>query len=127
LNNKFTIIVVTGFIMLFASSLLTVYAQQTTAPQTQNHPGNSMIEGIISLVSSTMAIFLFIISVNAYRVEKRRRFLFVSAAFLLFAVKGIMFATSEMFLPTESAVLEMVSVLLDFGILTSFFAGLFKK
>jgi hypothetical protein len=109
-------------------SFFTVFArQESIVIQSSNHTGISIIEGVLAIASSVMAIFLFILSTIALKKDKRACFRFVSAAFFLFAFKEAMFAVSEMILSVESAELEIVLVALDFAILGLFFLGLVKS
>jgi hypothetical protein len=84
------------------------------------------IEVYIATGSSVLAIFLFVISIFAYRKEKRSRLLFVMSAFFLFAVKGLLLAIDEL-LPPNGLTTEPIALMLDFGVLLLFFLGLVKK
>lgn len=84
------------------------------------------IEAYISIGSSVLAIFLFVISTLAYRKEKRSRLLFVMSAFFLFAVKGLLITIDEL-LPQQGLTVEPIALMLDFGVLLLFFLGLVKK
>lgn len=83
------------------------------------------IDTLISIATSILAVFLFIISAIAYKNDKRKRLLFVTGAFFLFSVKGFLIVADEFFPQTGWP--EPLAHLLDFGILILFFSGLVKK
>jgi hypothetical protein len=83
------------------------------------------IDTLISIATSILAVILFLISAIAYKKDKRKRLLFVTGAFFLFAVKGFLIVADE-FSP-QMGWPEPVVHLLDFGILILFFSGLAKK
>jgi hypothetical protein len=82
------------------------------------------LESLIIIVSSILAVALFIISLLAYWRDKRIRLLFVTGAFFLFAIKGFLVVIGDN--PGESWI-DTGAPLLDFGILLLFFLGLIKK
>ncbi len=117
------------FFLLAVTSLLLlsfVFAQEADVKDIQL--GHFQLDKLLVLGSSILATALFIISITAYSRDKRKRFLFVSIAFLLFSVKGYLLA-SELFIPAmaEAGWVDSVTSFFDFGILLSFFAGLMKK
>lgn len=83
------------------------------------------LEEIITLSSSLLATALFIISFIAYRRDGRKRLLFVTIAFFLFAVKGFLSASDLFF--SERDWVDPVASFLDFAILLCFFFGILKK
>lgn len=84
------------------------------------------IESLIIIVSSILAVALFIISLLSYWRDRRRRLLFVTGAFFLFAVKGFLVVIGDYSVPGISWI-DTGAPLLDFGILLLFFLGLIKK
>lgn len=80
----------------------------------------------ITLASSVLAIILFVITIIAYKRDGRKKILYVSVAFFLFAVKGFLIS-SDIILQNKSAWIDPIATILDFAILLSFFAGLLKK
>jgi len=82
-------------------------------------------DDLVTFCSSILASVLFVITVIAYKRDKRKRLLYVSVAFFLFAVKGFL-STAEMFFP-QAGWTDLIASLLDFAILSSFFVGLLKK
>lgn len=84
------------------------------------------IESLIIMMASILAIVLFIISSLAYLRDRRRRLLFVTGAFFLFAVKGFLVVIGDFSIPGVSWI-DTSAPLLDFGILLLFFLGLIKK
>ena len=87
-----------------------------------------MMQLLILIATSILAVFLFVISFLAYRKNRRRRLLFVTAAFFLFAVKGVLMGFNEFLevLYHQELLIESIAQLLDFGILALFFLGLIK-
>ena len=87
------------------------------------------IEVLILIATSILAGFLFVISFIAYRKDRRERLLFITAAFFLFAVKGVLMVLNEFleFLYLKTTLIEPIVQLLDFSILALFFLGLMKN
>ncbi|NIA12178.1 MAG: hypothetical protein GWP10_21275 [Nitrospiraceae bacterium] len=83
-------------------------------------------DNLVTLCSSILASTLFVITLIAYKRDKRKKLLYVSIAFFLFAVKGFLL-TSDMFFPQKAGWADLIASLLDFAILSSFFVGLLKK
>jgi hypothetical protein len=83
------------------------------------------IDTLITIATSILAVILFLISAIAYKKDKRKRLIFVTGAFFLFAVKGFLITVDEFF--PQKGWPEPVAHLLDFGILILFFSGLVKK
>ena len=83
------------------------------------------LEKLLNLLSGLLSLALMALTLMAYRRTGNRRLLFVSLAFLLFAVKGFLNG-SEVFLG-EWIFIDPVSSVLDFAILLSFFAGILGK
>ncbi len=84
------------------------------------------VSNLITLASSILATALFVISFIAYRRDRRNKLLFVSIAFLLFAVKGFLL-TSDIFFPSKGAWVDPAANTLDLFVLACFFIGLIKK
>lgn len=82
------------------------------------------VGNLLTLASSILALFLFAVTALAYHRDGRSRLLFVSVAFLLFALKG--FIASDFFFK-EQNLLDLVASFLDFAILACFFTGLMRK
>ena len=83
------------------------------------------VDELITAASSLLAIVLFAFTAIAYRRDGRKKLLYVSIAFLLFAVKGLLLA-SELILP-EKAWVDPIANIMDFAILLIFFFALMKK
>lgn len=83
-------------------------------------------DNLVTFGSSILASILFFITIVAYKRDKRKRLLYVSTAFFLFAVKGFLL-TSDIFFPQKAGWVDLTASLLDFAILTSFFVGILKK
>ncbi len=83
------------------------------------------LEKLLHLINGILATTLCIISYLAYRREKRKRVLYVSIAFLLFAIKGFL-ASSELFIQ-EITFIDPLAVILESAIIGTFFFGMLKK
>jgi drug/metabolite transporter (DMT)-like permease len=84
------------------------------------------IDSLITIAASMLAVILFVISLIAYKKDKRGRLFFVTGAFLLFAVKGLLIA-SDVFFPQKGGWVDPTAHMLDFVILLMFFLGLIKE
>ncbi len=85
----------------------------------------SMGEEILNIGSGMLATILFGLTFVAYKRTKRSRLLYVSIAFLLFAIKGYL-SGAEIFFGDWPWV-DATTGILDFVILLSFFRGILKK
>ena len=83
---------------------------------------------LIVIATSILACFLFAISFIAYMKDRRKKLLFITAAFFLFGVKGVLMIINEYleFIYLKTSLIEPIAQLLDFGILALFFLGLIK-
>ncbi len=75
---------------------------------------------MIQLISSLLALFLFVISMLAYRRERRKKLFLVSAAFFFYSIMKFLDASSTFF-PRKGEYLEIGGSFLDFVVLTLFF------
>lgn len=82
-------------------------------------------EKLLNLGSGLLATGLFILTLIAYKRTNRKRLLYVSLAFLLFAAKG--FLTSEELFFKEWSWVDPTASFLNFVIMLSFFYGVIKK
>jgi hypothetical protein len=98
------------------------------AEENENQPGISGLEfdDLFTIGSSLLASALFILTLIAYKRDGRKRLLYVSVAFLLFAIKGFLIA-SDIIFPEKGVWTDPAAKFLDFAILLSFFFGLLKK
>jgi hypothetical protein len=83
-------------------------------------------DSLINILSSLLAVVLFLISLLSYLRDRRRRLLFVTGAFFLFAVRGFLIVMSDYSVP-GAVWIDSLANLLDFGVLLLFFLGLIKK
>ena len=109
------------FLILFAIS--NVYAQEEDANDPQVY--GLELEKLLNLVNGLLALALFFITFIASRREHRPRLLWVSIAFLIFAI-GSFLVSHELFFE-EIVWLEPLRVVLDFVALLTFFYAMFKK
>ncbi|WP_421077662.1 hypothetical protein Mjas_08150 [Methanothermococcus sp. Ax23] len=84
------------------------------------------LDEIIRLLSSILALGIFIISTIAYHREHNKKLLLVSVAFFFYAVKGFL-KISDLIFPQKGEFIDIVANLLDFVILLLFFTALVIK
>ena len=83
------------------------------------------LEKLINFINGVLALILFLIILIAYKRDYRKRFLYVSIAFLLYAIRNFL-AASELFI-AEIPLVDPISTVLDFIILLTFFFGILTK
>jgi hypothetical protein len=83
------------------------------------------LEKLLNLGSALLATGLFILTSLAFKKTNRKRLLYLSLAFLLFAIKGFLLS-HELFL-ADIPIIDPIASFLDFAILLSFFIGVLKK
>lgn len=81
---------------------------------------------IIELLSSLLALILFLISLIAYMRERRKKLFLVSAAFFFYSIIKFLDVASAFF-PGIGFDLEIAGSLLDFVVLTLFFLSMVSK
>jgi hypothetical protein len=81
---------------------------------------------IIQLVSSLLALFLFVISFLAYMQERRKKLFILSAAFFFYSIMKFLDA-ANIFFPGRGDYLEIWGSLLDFVVLALFFFSMITK
>lgn len=82
-------------------------------------------EKLLSFGSGVLAAALCILTFTAYKRTNRKKLIFITIAFFLFAVKAFLIST-ELFID-EIAWVDIASAFLDFAILLSFFYGVIRK
>ena len=115
--------------LLFIVSIILVFAGVpiVTAQQGENEIqflGINLEEGI-GVIVSVISLILFTLTFIAYRRDGRKKFLFVSIAFFLFAVKSFL-DSLELFME-EIAIFGPISVILELFVILFFFFGVIKK
>jgi len=111
------------FLCLIAIALL---ADITTAQEeSEINLFGFELEKVIMLINAWISLFLFFISLIAYKRDGRARLFYVSLAFLIFSVKNFMIS-SELFFP-EVAWFDPAATVLEFAVILSFFYGVLKK
>lgn len=123
-KQKMIIIVIFMFLLLMQVSSL-VSAQTTVGEHDDLEIFNLEIEKLLNFGSGMLALILSYVTLTAYRRTKQERLLYVTIAFLLFAIKGFLTA-HELFFEEWSWVDPVASVL-NFVILLTFFIGIVKK
>jgi|GEM_PF-2494067 len=84
------------------------------------------VTDIITIFTTALAVILGVISFIAYRRDKRTKYLLVTLAFSIFAVKGIFIVGSDL-LSSRQPVFDIVASLLDFLVLGCIFLSITKK
>lgn len=112
------------FVLTLISSLFVVSAEELNDISSLGSEVD--LSDLITMGSSILATFLFVLSVIAYGRDGRKRFFYVSLAFLLFAIKGILISI-DAFFPQKGVWADPLGTFLDFGILLSFFFGIVKR
>ena len=120
-NNK----LVFGFTIFILLFIFSPFSMAFEGGETEGMRG-IQFDDIATIGSSLFASILFILTFVAYKRDKRKRLLYVSMAFLLFAIKGSLIA-SDIFFPQKGAWLDPTAKFLDFAILLTFFVGILKK
>ena len=109
--------------------LLLMVLLLATTVLAEDHEDEGLIEAygeeVLNLGSGILATVLFALTFIAYRRTNRSRLLYVSLAFLLFAIKGYL-SGAELFFG-EWLWVDSTTGILDFAILLSFFRGILKK
>jgi len=82
-------------------------------------------EELLNTGSAILATVLFALTFLAYKRTKQQRLLFVTLAFLLFAIKG--YISGAELIVGDFDWSDIATALLDFAILLSFFAGVLKR
>ena len=83
------------------------------------------LDKLLNLGSALLATALFILTLIAYNRKKSQRLLYVSIAFLIFALKGFLISMEIVF--GDLGWIDPVATILDFAMLLSFFFGILKK
>lgn len=81
------------------------------------------LDQIIQLISSLLALSLFVISFLAYLRERRKKLFLLSAAFFFYSVMKFLDA-ANIFFPKTGESLEILGSLLDFVVLALFFISM---
>lgn len=112
------------FLVLIISSSFVLAIEETKENKPQAFGFD--LEGLITFGSSILAIVLFILTIIAYKRDGRKNLLYISIAFLLFAIKGVL-VSIDIFFPEKGGLIDPIANFLDFAILLSFFFGVVKK
>ena len=83
------------------------------------------LEKLLNFINGILALILFLIIFVTYRRDYRKRFLYVSIAFLLYSIRNFLVAL-ELFIE-EIPLIDPISTVLDFVILLTFFFGILTK
>ncbi len=108
------------FFFLFTFS---VYAEEDTGTDMELY--GLEVEKLLNLFSGVLALVLFFLTYSGYRNSNNKRLQYVSIAFLLFAVKGLLISHELFF--NEWSWVDPITSVFDFAILLMFFLGIVKK
>ena len=108
---------VIGLIVLLAAVVIVAFS-----------PASNSLDGadFVVIATSSLALLLGCVSFTAYSADGRARFLFVTVAFFLFFLKGVIIVGSDIFF-LDQPLLDMIANLLDFAVLALVFAAIVKK
>lgn len=84
------------------------------------------LDQIIQLISSLLALILFVISLLAYRRECRKKLFILSSAFFFYSIMNFLDAAS-IFFPQAGEYSEVWGSLLNFVVLALFFLSMITK
>lgn len=84
------------------------------------------LDNLIVLLSSFLALLLFVLSFLAYLREHRRKLFLVAIAFFFYFLMGFLDA-SEVFFPIIGDQLEILGSLLNIAVLLSFYFAILTK
>lgn len=84
------------------------------------------IDNLIVLLSSILALLLFMISLFAYFRERRKKLLMVTAAFFFYFLMGFLDASESLF-PSVGDEMELLGSVLNFVVLSLFFFAMLTK
>ena len=83
------------------------------------------VEKLLDLASGLFAVILFVLTLFSYQRAKHKRLIYVSIAFLLFAIKEFLLSSELLF--GDLGWVDPITSVLNFAIMLSFFIGLIKK
>ena len=130
--KKRNVVLLILLIVVVSSILVLAFWQMEVISTSENQEGHLIVgpglelDNVITLIASIMAMVLFGLTFLSYKRDGRTRFLYVSIAFLLFAIRGLLL-TLDIFYPQQAGWVDLFAAVLDFAILLSFFFGILKK
>ena len=118
--------------LFFCCAAVMAILLMTTAPVMAAETNDaSVIRGwdivdIITALTTVLAVILGVISFIGYRRDQRTKFLLVTLAFSLFALKGVLIVGSDI-LSMRQPVFDIIASLLDFLVLGCIFLSITQK
>lgn len=113
---------ITIFILIAAIPVMAIETSDITALR-----GFDLVD-IITLFTTILAVILGIVSFIGFRRDQRQKFLVVTLAFAIFALKGILIISGDMYLPVlQQPVFDILASLLDFLVLACIFLSITMK
>ena len=124
MKNKILVFVI---LALFLMQLSSIVLAEEDEDDDQDDPEifGLEIDELLNLGSGLLATGLFVVTFLAYKKTKRKRLVYVSTAFALFAINGFLTSTELFF--EELAWIDPIASFLNFAILLSFFFGIVRK
>ena len=120
-NLSFVLLITLFTVFLIGSSGIVTADTNSTNPLQ-----NLDIVDFIIFCASILAAALGAISFIAYRRDGRIKFLLVTAAFSIFALKGVFLIAGDLVI-VEQIFLDVIANLLDFAVLICFFLAFMMK
>ncbi len=113
-----------GLILMFVFVVLANLASAATVSEAGGWVES--LDDYVGVVTALLALILGCLSYIAYKRDGRAKFLFIVAAFFIFALKGLLVATSD-FLSFQRPTAELIGDIMDAVSLVCFFLGIIKK
>ena len=118
------------FLVLFSLHFVQGIAVSEVTEETEKEISVSGfgLEEILTIATSMLAIGLFVLTFIAYQRDGRKRLIFVTLAFFLYSLKGILLVLSDLSIFQATAIwIDPTAGILEFAILICFFLGILKK
>jgi hypothetical protein len=84
------------------------------------------ITDIITIFTTSLAVILGVVSFVGYRRDQRSKFLLVTLAFSIFALKGVFIISGDL-LSLRQPLFDIIASLLDFAVLACVFLSIAMK
>lgn len=121
--KKTTMLILIIFLLIQTASF--VFGQTLVQENDDWEVFNLEVEKLLNFGSGILAIILSAATLTAYHRTKQQRLLYVTIAFLLFTIKGLLTAHELFF--EEWTWVDPAGSVLNFAILIAFFVGIVKK
>ena len=91
-----------------------------------NDPSGWDVSDIIAVFTTALAVILGVVSFIGYRRDQRSKFLLVTLAFAIFALKGVFILSGDL-LALQQSLFDVIASLLDFLVLICIFLSISMK